>query len=262
MEIYILYTIIFITGTLLGSFFTLAIHRIPNRENIIYKRSYCPKCNHKLGFLDLVPVFSYIKLKGKCRYCKEKISPKYIVIELVSGFIFLLFAISININVSYFSIYKTIYLLLGSIYISTLFIIAGIDRKTRNISKGILLFGLIVQTMYIIYLYILNVNIYKYIIYLFAMLVFIIIETIYLKKKGKTTYSIQLLTLCIYIVMWVSEDLAILSIIITLWIIGVEQMMKKPKKDIVDVQINNNIPIASWLCFSSIALFVIESFLK
>ena len=83
MEFFI-YTIIFITGTFLGSFCTLAIYRIPLKQNITYERSYCPNCKHKLGFLDLFPVFSYIFLKGKCKYCHQKIRPRYFIIEILS----------------------------------------------------------------------------------------------------------------------------------------------------------------------------------
>ena len=62
MEIFI-NIIIFITGTLFGSFCTLAVYRIPRGEDIILKNSYCPNCNHKLGILDLFPVLSYIFLR-------------------------------------------------------------------------------------------------------------------------------------------------------------------------------------------------------
>ena len=75
----LLYILIFIMGTVFGSFFSLAIYRIPKNQDITHKPSYCPNCHHKLGFLDLVPIFSYIFLLGKCRYCKEKIRPRYII---------------------------------------------------------------------------------------------------------------------------------------------------------------------------------------
>ena len=76
MLIYIIF-LSFIIGSLLGSFCTLAIHRIPLKQDILYKHSYCPNCNHKLNFIDLIPIFSYIFLRGKCRYCKKKIKIKY-----------------------------------------------------------------------------------------------------------------------------------------------------------------------------------------
>ena len=89
----LIYITIAISGTVFGSFFTLAVHRIPKHQDITHERSYCPNCNHKLGFLDLIPVFSYIFLGGKCRYCKNKIRPRYLILELCSGAIFLLLAL-------------------------------------------------------------------------------------------------------------------------------------------------------------------------
>ena len=85
---YILYLLIFCIGTVFGSFFTLAVYRIPLRQDITHTRSYCPKCNHKLSFFDMIPILSYCFLGGKCRYCKEKIRPRYLILEILSGLIF------------------------------------------------------------------------------------------------------------------------------------------------------------------------------
>ena len=95
----LLYIIIFIMGTVFGSFYTLAVHRIPKRQDITHTHSYCPNCNHKLGFLDLIPVFSYIFLGAKCRYCKEKIRPRYFIIELLSGISFVVISYLMNVKV-------------------------------------------------------------------------------------------------------------------------------------------------------------------
>ena len=91
MDIYIItnaifYILLFIIGTLFGSFYTLAVYRIPKKQDITHTHSYCPNCNHKLGILDLIPVLSYIMLKGKCRYCEQKIRPRYLILEIISGF--------------------------------------------------------------------------------------------------------------------------------------------------------------------------------
>ena len=80
-----LYIIIFIIGCFFGSFFTLAVYRIPKKEDILIKHSYCPNCQHKLGFFDLFPLLSYLFLKGECRYCNQKIRPRYFLLELFSG---------------------------------------------------------------------------------------------------------------------------------------------------------------------------------
>ena len=75
-------------GTVFGSFFTLAVYRIPLGINILYKHSFCPNCNTKLKFIDLIPILSYISLKGRCRYCGEKVRPRYLCLEILSGLVF------------------------------------------------------------------------------------------------------------------------------------------------------------------------------
>ena len=93
------YIILFAMGITFGSFYTLALYRIPKRQDITHTHSYCPNCNHKLGFLDLIPVFSYIFLGAKCRYCKQKIRPRYFIVEIVSGLLFVLFGFLLNLNI-------------------------------------------------------------------------------------------------------------------------------------------------------------------
>ena len=69
-----LYLIIFfILGLLMGSFFTVVGSRLPNHENFMNSRSYCDKCHHRLSLLDMVPIISFLLLRGRCRYCKGKI---------------------------------------------------------------------------------------------------------------------------------------------------------------------------------------------
>ena len=145
----IFYILIFFIGIYFGSFFTLAVYRIPKGENITYKHSYCPNCNHKLGLLDLVPIFSYIFLGGKCRYCKEKIRVRYLLLELLTGIVFVLYAVSLKIDIV--DINKLIFLFLGMLYFASLFIIAGIDKEKNTIQKSVLVYGEIVSILYIIY---------------------------------------------------------------------------------------------------------------
>ncbi len=84
-----LYIIIFILGLLFGSFTNVIIYRMPREESIVFPPSHCTSCNTRLKALDLVPVFSWLFLGGHCRYCKEKISPRYALVELLCGLLFL-----------------------------------------------------------------------------------------------------------------------------------------------------------------------------
>lgn len=87
--IYFIYTIIFILifafGAVIGSFLNVLIYRLPRKLNFVKGFSFCPSCEHRLYPKDLVPVFSWIFLGGKCRYCKEPISPRYMLVELFCG---------------------------------------------------------------------------------------------------------------------------------------------------------------------------------
>jgi len=99
MELYwsIMFTLL---GLLLGSFFNVCIYRIPAGKSIVAPPSSCPKCGHQLSPLDLVPVVSWFFLGGKCRYCKEPVSPRYALVELLTSGVFLWvymrFGLSIN----------------------------------------------------------------------------------------------------------------------------------------------------------------------
>ncbi len=77
----------FCFGAVIGSFLNVVILRLPENQTIT-GRSHCPKCRHTLGALDLVPLFSFIFLKGRCRFCKTKISPRYFILESVTGLLF------------------------------------------------------------------------------------------------------------------------------------------------------------------------------
>ncbi len=81
----------FIFGTIMGSFYNVVGLRLSTGESIVYPPSHCTKCKRELGFFELIPIVSYIFLKGKCKGCNEKISIFYPLIELLTG---ILFAIS------------------------------------------------------------------------------------------------------------------------------------------------------------------------
>src|SRR3989344_8888794 len=79
--------IAFLFGLAVGSFLNVLILRLPHEQKI-GGRSHCPACQHQLAAFDLVPLFSYLFLKGSCRYCQAEISSRYFVIEAVTGLLF------------------------------------------------------------------------------------------------------------------------------------------------------------------------------
>lgn len=96
----IIYIIVFIFGTVIGSFVNVLIYRLPKKENIVTTNSHCMSCNHKLAWYDLFPLFSYIFLGGKCRYCRTKLSVQYPLIELINGAGYVLIFVFNGINVT------------------------------------------------------------------------------------------------------------------------------------------------------------------
>lgn len=84
------YIIIFLYGIVIGSFLNVCIYRIPKKESIVKVRSHCMSCGYQLKCYDLIPLFSWLCLGGKCRKCGTKISVQYPVIEALNGGLYLL----------------------------------------------------------------------------------------------------------------------------------------------------------------------------
>jgi len=89
----LLYISILIIGFIFGSFFNVLIYRLPKKESILFPSSHCQNCNNEIKWYDNIPILSYILLRGRCRYCKEKISIQYPIIEFLTGIIFILIII-------------------------------------------------------------------------------------------------------------------------------------------------------------------------
>ena len=224
----LLYIIIFIMGTVFGSFFTLATYRIPRNQDITHTHSYCPNCSHKLGFLDLIPVFSYIFLLGKCRYCKEKISPRYLIIEILSGVTFALVAYLMNISVDNLKVTVLIDSAFMALYLCFVFIMAGIDKENRKIEKSVSMYGILLSIAYIVYLCIIEQDsIYRYIIYLVFYILILILDTITLKRYAKNSYVNGVILTAIIMVIFTGEYIMINTIIMTSLAVAINLLLHK-----------------------------------
>lgn len=82
--------VVVLIGLCFGSYVTMASYRMPLEKDTIFKPSFCPSCNHKLGFVDLFPLFTWLATHGTCRYCKTHVPVRYPIIELSTALIFLL----------------------------------------------------------------------------------------------------------------------------------------------------------------------------
>lgn len=258
----ILYILIFIMGTVFGSFFTLAVHRIPKRQDITHTHSYCPNCRHKLGILDLIPVFSYIFLGAKCRYCKQKIRPRYFILEIASGLLFVAIAYLMNINIFNWNIHIIADSAFLALYLCFLLIMAGIDKENRQINKGINVYGIIISIMYMIYLCTIEkASIYRYVIYLIFYVVFLILDTVTLKKFVKSTYLNGIMITIITIAIFTGEFITINTIIMTLLEIAIYILIYKLKnrnnKNVkTDKQVGRNLSIGYYLAINNIIYFI------
>lgn len=139
MNEYIVYSIIFIYGIIIGSFLNVCIFRIPDESSVVVGRSHCMNCNTQLKWYDLIPVFSYIFLLGRCRKCKSRISIQYPIVEALNGLLYVLIFYLYG-----WESFKDI--LLSSIYclvISALIVLSMIDFRTNTIPVGINIFILV-----------------------------------------------------------------------------------------------------------------------
>ena len=252
----ILYILIFIMGTVFGSFLTLATYRVPLHQDILIKHSYCPKCNHKLGFFDMIPLLSYFFLKGKCRYCKSKISFRYPLIEIACGICFVVLALGLGINLSTIYTLKGIEFALGVLFIVFLFLISGIDLEHKKIDKGVLIYGIVISLLNIIYQYFIkmNYNSNRIVLYFILIALLTLLNTFRLKKKAKDDYEINII-----INFFCLEVATILTIICTLFIIAIKTLLNK----IINKgkKYNKKLPIASYVCISN-AMVWIDIFLS
>jgi leader peptidase (prepilin peptidase)/N-methyltransferase len=157
MEI-ILSSFIFILGVCIGSFLNCVVYRIEQEKSFLVGRSFCPNCKHNLNWLDLVPIFSYLFLGGKCRYCKNKISIQYPIIEILTGILFVL--IFLNSGFSFassgvwvlgFGFWDFINLVFLFYVASVLVIIFLYDLKHYLIPDNVLFPAIIISILYKIF---------------------------------------------------------------------------------------------------------------
>jgi len=122
--------ITFIFGLVLGSFYTVVGERMPEGKSIITPPSHCPNCGHVLKFYELIPVFSFIFLRGKCSKCKSKIPVLSTLIELLTGILFLISFLVFGISIKFF---------IALVFISMLMIIIVSDIRYMLIDDEILI---------------------------------------------------------------------------------------------------------------------------
>ncbi len=130
---------IFFTGLCFGSFLNVIVFRLPKDLSIIRPPSRCPHCNQQLGLLELFPVLGYVFLRGRCLNCRSGISPRYPIVELFTGLLFVLVYVNYDFTLEFF------------IYLTLLFILLAIsliDLEHRIVPNKLVAAGLIAALVF------------------------------------------------------------------------------------------------------------------
>ena len=138
----LLYLIVFLYGIVIGSFLNVCILRIPIKESIVTKRSHCVKCGHELAWYDLFPLFSYLFLRGKCRYCGEKISAQYPIVEGLNGLLWVLTFVIVGWE------WESVFICL---IISALIVVTIVDWRTFEIPFGVVIYLTVIGVIHLAY---------------------------------------------------------------------------------------------------------------
>lgn len=127
--------LVFIFGSILGSFLNVCVHRMPLGESIVWPRSHCPKCKKRIPGYHNIPLISFILLGARCRFCKERISWRYPLIELLTALSLVGMFIRFGLSFDFF-----IYL----VFVSCLIVATFVDIQHRIIPDEISVGGMIV----------------------------------------------------------------------------------------------------------------------
>lgn len=186
----ILYIPIFLFGIVIGSFLNVCIYRIPKHEDIVKTRSHCMSCGYQLKWYDLVPVFSFLFLRGKCRKCGTKLSIQYPLVETANGILYVLITWIHG---------MTITTLLYCLLISALIVISVIDFRTLEIPIGLNIFILVLGIARVATDF---QSVWDYVIGFFA--VSLVLAVLYYATKGTAIGGgdVKLMAVCGLVLGW------------------------------------------------------------
>ena len=256
MEYFVYSFIIFIAGLIVGSFLNVVIFRLENGEKIVNDRSKCLHCGHTLAWYDLFPVLSFIFLKGKCRYCNNKISWQYPIVELSTGILFIM-ALNFQFSISNFQSIFNFQFLIAVLYllfiISSLIIIFVYDLKHYIIPDRVIYPAILVSGIW----YLVSGNYTKYDIpntiyqipdVMFAAIVasaFFLSIVIITKGKGMGGGDIKLAFLMGLILGWPVIVFSVFLAFISGSVVGIYLMLTGKKK------MKSMIPFGPFLIFGT-----------
>ena len=197
LELIPVYIFIFLFGIVIGSFLNVCIYRIPMHETIVSERSHCMKCGYQLAWYDLVPLFSWLALRGRCRKCKASISPQYPIVEAVNGVLYVLIF-----WVKDFTLESVFYCLL----VSALIVLSVIDWRTYEIPIGINIF---ILTLGVLHLLTDLKNWPIYIIGFFSVSIFLFLIVVLSKGRAMGGGDVKLMAVAGLLIGWQNIVLAL-----------------------------------------------------
>ena len=117
-------SVVFVFGLMVGSFLNVCIWRLPEQEQVVRGRSHCPSCRRTIAWYDNIPLLSFVWLKGRCRFCRKKISWVYPAVELVTGLLLLGILLRFGLTVT---------ALIYGVFAASLIIVSVVDARTMTI---------------------------------------------------------------------------------------------------------------------------------
>jgi leader peptidase (prepilin peptidase)/N-methyltransferase len=136
---FLAFTTVFIFGAIVGSFLNVCIARIPTGESVMRPPSHCPKCKAPIPFYNNIPLISYFVLKGYCRSCSERISPRYFVVELSMALLAMTLYEHFGLSLAFF---------VSCVFVGALIVISFIDLDVRIVPDVISLPGIVLGLVF------------------------------------------------------------------------------------------------------------------
>lgn len=141
--------LVFVLGAIVGSFLNVCILRLPKEESIVSPSSHCPNCKTPIRFYDNVPLLSYLFLRGRCRFCGEKISPRYFVVELLMASLSVALFHHLGLGFAFF---------VNFVFVAALVVISFVDLDVRIVPDVISLPGIAVGLLSAIVSWLLSID--------------------------------------------------------------------------------------------------------
>ncbi len=161
-------------GLITGSFLNVCIYRIPRKESILFPPSHCPNCEKKIKIFDLLPVISYLLLKGRCRFCGERVGIRYPVVEAITGILFIALLLRFDINLVLLKYTVLICILIITTFIDLEYYIIPNEIVLAGLAAGVILhypagditvisslYGILSSAGFLLFVYLISLLIFK-----------------------------------------------------------------------------------------------------